>query len=132
MTREIKLKAWDKKHKVMTALVTLKDIQNGFTGLYGPDKIVLEYTGKEDPNGKPICEGDVLNYECDKRSKDGRGNISGTRGYHSENALVVSFDDGMFKLANLPLGSELRWKKRFSDPHVIGNIHENPELLENT
>lgn len=84
------------------------------------DGHVMQYAGLEDENGKEIYEDDFLEVET----------------YEGEKHIVrVIFDDGCFcyisylgDLRTYPLrdflfnGSKLR---------VIGNIYENPELLEN-
>ena len=64
--------------------------------------IVMQYTGLKDRNGKEIYEGDFL--------KDGG---------------VIGFDDGKFYMDS---GEEWGWIP--SDAEIIGNIYENPELLE--
>ncbi|MGX8234013.1 YopX family protein [Bacillus subtilis] len=74
-----------------------------------------QYTGLKDKNGQEIYEGDIV--------VDGR-----------ENSAEVVFDDGCFcvigylgDLRTHPLRDSLFCGERFE---VIGNIYENPELLE--
>ena len=63
---------------------------------------LMQYTGLKDLNGKPIYENDVLKSEG--------GNIE-----------VVIYIDGRFE--------PVFWYDE-ENCEVIGNIHENPELLE--
>lgn len=79
------------------------------------DIIVEQYTGLKDKNGKEIYEGDILETCCGKAE--------------------VYFDDEflMYKIkvkhgGTMPFVSK-KSKKHF-DYEIIGNIHENPELLE--
>ncbi|WP_332286659.1 YopX family protein [Bacillus velezensis] len=76
---------------------------------------LMQYTGLKDKNGREIFEGDIV--------IDGR-----------ENSAEVVFDDGCFcvigylgDLRTHPLRDSLFCGERFE---VIGNIYEDPELLE--
>lgn len=74
-------------------------------------KSVGQYTGLTDKNGKKIFEGDILETN------------SGSRGY------VVFVNGNFARLHN----QKWEWKTIMiiSDANVvIGNIHDNPELLE--
>lgn len=77
---------------------------------------VGQYTGLKDKYGKRIFEGDIVE-GADFTAEDG--------GYG-----VVGFDDGAFEIiGNNCCGTfhENYWGRDFE---VIGNIHDNPELLE--
>ena len=67
---------------------------------------VGQFTGLTDKNGKRIFEGDILSL------RTGRPH-------------VVRFEDGAFVLENTAI--PVRFANKFE---VIGNIHDNPELLE--
>jgi hypothetical protein len=86
-------------------------------GRYNVDpETVGQYTGLTDNNGSKIFEGDIVE-GSDFTVEDG--------GYG-----VVSFDEGAFEVGgNNIIGTfhENYWGKEFE---VIGNIHDNPELLE--
>lgn len=131
MNREIKFRAWDGS--------TMEEITNLYwfeeEGVHGFDGIghnkkykLMQYTGLKDKNGKEIYEGDVAT------KQSARGNdIIGD----------VYFDQGMFRIRwGLMKGGKLADSGRTDGVHqylssvltggweVIGNVFENPELLE--
>ena len=78
--------------------------------------IVEQCTGLKDKNGKLIYEGDIL------RRKDSAGRVV----EWDDNELTFLFTtlDGE---ASMPLA---RYNIQKLELEIVGNIHENPELLE--
>lgn len=81
---------------------------------------VGQYTGLTDKNGKKIFEGDIV------KEKDcvhnGEVEIYG-------NKWVIYFKDGVFFGCWKNCGATF-FIKSLGDIEIIGNIHDNPELLE--
>lgn len=122
--RELKVRAWYKPYKQMCQVESLRFDGNGvYTAvlieesfydrrLVEADEIVIEqFTGLKDKNGTEIYEGDILIDDAGEpieywvvKFSDG--------GFVGECAGVA---ESFFELTNL---------------EVVGNIHENPELLE--
>ena len=71
---------------------------------------VGQYTGLTDKNGKKIFEGDIFT--------DGISNY------------VVTFTNGAFTIDYRPDFLAYFLVSGFADGDIIGNIHDNPELLE--
>ena len=76
---------------------------------------IMQSTGLRDKNGKEIFEGDIV-----KMSKD----VYSEPTYYE----VVRHYGGAYRLESKQHGCEL-WL-RHTDCEVVGNIYENPELLE--
>ena len=81
-----------------------------------PDEIeLMQSTGLKDKNGKEIFEGDVV-----KMAKD----VYSEPTYYE----VVRHRGGAYRLESKQHGCEL-WL-RHTDCEIVGNVYENPELLE--
>lgn len=117
-----KYRAWDKETKSMNGMAEIYRNRNQEIELHPRDEniILTQSTGLRDKNEREIFEGDIL---CDEGIEQG-----------SEFVFVaVSYRDGMWVCDQITsdgcgYGGALN---EFSDDYsVIGNIYENPELLE--
>ena len=128
--REIKFRAWDKKNKMMLLNDSLSTHFISFNGSIGvhdncgnvkyndgesfvSEKIIpMQYTGLKDKNGNEIYEGDILSIlqaETDISLKD-----------------VVVWEDAGFRMKYARFDQTCEWADK---SEVIGNIYDNPELL---
>lgn len=92
-------------------------------------RTVGQYTGLTDKNGKKIFEGDVIRVKYSLRLPAGFGDSIRTVMHDIDFIATVIFDKCRFclekadgEVCEMPLDSEA--------VEVIGNIHDNPELLE--
>lgn len=125
--REIKFRIWDTENKEMLKVQEL-DFEPTFYGgriAIRPDQysdyfdtedmILMQYTGLKDKNGKEIYEGDIV-----------RTHYIGGDGVENDEVI---FDRGCFCVNYSedyhPLLNEVNHCSE-----VIGNIYQNPELLE--
>ena len=87
---------------------------------------VGQYTGLQDKNGKRVFEGDIVQFEDD---------TPGQYEYHDDifrNVGVVEYNNGRFYFTNrVSVEMDDIIYENIADCTVIGNIHDNPELLEN-
>ena len=115
--REIKFRAWDpisKKMIIPKEFIQLDKLYIGYFDESGypkisEDFILMQYTGVNDKNKKEIYEGDVIVQK------------------HGEIKGVVRFRDGVF---GVDTGKAFYPFPAYKDIEIIGNIHENPELLK--
>ena len=144
MSREIKFRVWsesDKEYRTDCSVHKLFTSKTGTPAMIYNDEgdcfLLEQYTGLKDKNGKEIYEGDICRLAYYTK-KDGK------KRWHKdlEDVEAVEFEDGYFKFSNTDqygIGSELsfsdygEWSTANGnykyEAEVIGNIHENPELL---
>lgn len=119
-----KFRAWDKETKTMNGMAEIYRNRNQEIELRPRDKniILMQSTGLFDKNGKEIFEGDILEV-TDKHS------WLEVVSYSQEKAMFVTEEiNREFKVPESPL-YDLS-DSTFLKFEVIGNIYENPELLE--
>jgi len=129
MMREIKFRAWvgeemiDEDYNDDHYILTIEECtprvfewHDGDCAEYAPAVAeIMQYTGLKDKNGKEIYEGDIVRGWCHDRQK----------------LFIVKFNSSKYTcgfIAETPngLGHVELWYEGYK---VIGNIHENPELL---
>lgn len=125
--REIKFRAWiqyDETHAEM-----LPNVQNHINGewafgnlLYANNAKVMQYTGLKDKNDIEIYEGDILLIDCDDEYY--RSSV-----YFDGGALCIDVKGCDFDFT--AVGWAIGCNTNVYSLEVIGNIHQNPELLNN-
>jgi hypothetical protein len=139
--REIKFRAWNEETKEMINLDTAAEGELPYTGEWPINAIFrdlpkhwsyvfIQYTGLHDKNGKEIYEGDILG------SRDGLP-IAGAVEWRGCGFVLVSWRETSREYGITADGELLYAKNEFVDDlwaysgvEVMGNIYENPELLE--
>jgi len=124
--REIKFRAWD-GHKMYADVGVLplsgeeKVMASHHTMKYRPDQVeLMQYTGLKDKNGVEIYESDI----CEVADFS-----NGAYVFKEQPTKLMCFEWDVnyarYKYSNANL-----FKYESSNYRVVGNIHENPELLK--
>lgn len=117
MSRVIKFRAWQ-DNQMLTSPISSNYGLARFFGLLYEDAPVMQFTGLQDVNGKDIWEGDyVLVKDC---------RISEVIFHQEAGCWDLRLRNS---LSSLPIGavSPSSWKFH---AEVVGNIYQDPELLE--
>ena len=148
--REIKFRVWSPLNKKMYKLGKI-EFEYGLTTLFPecwqaytnsalePEAILLQYTGLTDKNGKEIYEGDIVlvrnwsrKYTCSKCGHSENTDTTAIVSWQNE-YTTGEYDDHYHSVARFSLKYNTSSEYALEDDdglEVIGNIHENPELLE--
>lgn len=113
--REIKFRTWDKLNKEMINIESInfqerRVYKNDVSYRDFKDTELMEYTGLKDMKGKEIYEGDIL-FET-----------------FSEEYFKVVFENGSFRTEIDEYSLDLEDYANICE--IVGNIYENPELIE--
>lgn len=115
-------RAWDKETQLLINVLVidwlneLVDLEGGRIDRQFDEVELIQSTGLKDKNGVEIFEGDIVK----------------TLGADLEETLsTIKFAEGAFCVDHKNLGTEFEFLYFVDSPlEVVGNIYENPELLE--
>ena len=128
--RELKFRAWANGYEKWCHRIEYIDdglwlgyVDDGVGELSTTDIVVEQYTGLQDKNGKEIYEGDIVKLT---------GKVAKNKGTLYKvvwDNFLTGFDLISLERSKEDIGylNEVEMEERYK---VIGNIHENPELLK--
>ena len=120
-----KFRAWDKETKTMNGMAEIYRNRNQEIELRPRDKniILMQSTGLHDKNGKEIFEGDIVRM----RNPRDRRQIGMFQVVRVANSPMLGLLDKKLTTEIFNLYEHMR-----NYYEIIGNVYENPELLEVT
>ena len=119
--RELKFRAWNKHLKVMKANIHLLDNCNEYFNNDNQD--VMQFVGLKDKNGKEVYVGDILHSPTWGGSGRKSPHDNHVVEWHSGNAAWVATGYN----GTVEVSPSVTVRRDFV---VIGNVWENPELLQ--
>ncbi len=119
--REIKYRAWNGKGIFVELFDSIYELQKADKTKEEIDSMVFEqFTGLRDKNGREIYEGDVVQFRMSYKTETWIGE--------------VKYEECVAAFMISAMNGEPWCSREFGigtiEPKIIGNIHENPELLK--
>ncbi|WP_270280882.1 YopX family protein [Enterococcus faecalis] len=127
-----KFRAWDKRENTMRDVAVIHFTKGGkvnsieywktpseLKSYHVRNLVLMQSTGLKDKNGVEIFEGDLVEHD---------DNINGTWETFEACEIVYDVDYAQFCFKN----DASNFLSYYRNLCIIGNIHENPELLEGT
>ena len=137
--REYKFRVWDTENKEMLKVQEL-DFEDTFYGgrlsirtdQYNDyfdieDMILMQYTGLKDKNGKEIYEGDIIEFSYDMFVGNFDTFVAKGKVVFEEGAFYIEVFENERTTKD---EAYLLYSINLDTIEVIGNIYDNPELLE--
>ncbi len=114
--RDIRFRAWDKVLKRMIGATVMDSFTIRNDGAYSTpnDIAIMQYTGLDDKNGKPIFEGDLINIF---------GGICEIEFYEGSFGYWIWKEDKFRNFITATISDK-------DEIEVIGNIYEDAHLLD--
>ena len=122
----INFRAWDIKTESMRDVLVIDwvneliDLSSGIIERRPHEVILMQYTGLKDKNGVEICEGDIVETVYN-------GEVFAGVVVYDLSEVDFKVTDGKEKY-----GRNFQYLTGNDENEVLGNIYENPELLEET
>lgn len=111
--REFKFRAWDKEESEFIDIKSFGFLESG------DELVIMQYTGLIDINNTEVFEGDILKF-----TNDDFAYVS----FYEGKYITITTYEGKYTARSDFEDMDLDEALRIGE--VIGNIYENPELLE--
>ena len=127
--RDIRFRAWGSKTMIYLDDMSWGAFWDSVDQTYNNAYILMQYTGLKDKNGVEIYEGDIVRFPYITPMGD-IGDKENEYSYYGE----IAFENGCFIMKPIKAdsgyyGNKILWFLIEQKIYIIGNVYENPELL---